>query len=567
MFADEGATLYSAHLSWSNLWAQSQHVDLVLLPYYVLVHFWIMVSGTIEWVRALSLFAFFGTIVVIGWTGLRIAGRWCGIIAAVLTATSTLLVEKSLNARPYALSTFLVVLCAVCLFKWLEHSAARWLWAFSILALLATAMQLFSLLAPASMLFCVVVVRPELIAQRLRAFLAPVAVFVVASAAWLVACLGEVGQVNWIARQSTDSRLLAEIRGPLIGQSYDFVLFVIVVVVATKLAIIWNRDVHATVVKSISRDRDILALTLGWVVLPTVVLSIVSFAHPIYSDRYVAASAPGAALLAAFILVRAFPKILDPSRVSDPMPRRAVRSRLLAAFGVAAAVLLVIGYLGSASSLQEDLESPARYAAQLAQNGDVIALPDHAISSVIVYYLAGDKRRIPLWPQVGVRQRYVEGFDLSLRAYAPGHFPRRVWLVTDGSVGVTALRGSPCPRRLSVVGLQDLQRINSHLFKYTAPITAVLVPSSGATLRGTANLSASATAYLFGIEKVQFALSGGPYSKTIIGTASPSPIGAYLAWDTTRVPNGTYTLQSRATDGTGKSRSSYSQGITIKVDN
>ena len=37
MFADEGATLYSAHLSWSNLWAQSQHVDLVLLPYYVIV--------------------------------------------------------------------------------------------------------------------------------------------------------------------------------------------------------------------------------------------------------------------------------------------------------------------------------------------------------------------------------------------------------------------------------------------------------------------------------------------------------------------------------------------------
>jgi hypothetical protein len=32
MLADEGATLYSAHLSWANLWAQSLHVDLVLLP-------------------------------------------------------------------------------------------------------------------------------------------------------------------------------------------------------------------------------------------------------------------------------------------------------------------------------------------------------------------------------------------------------------------------------------------------------------------------------------------------------------------------------------------------------
>ena len=57
MFAAEGATLYSAHLSWSGLWAQSQHVDRVLLPYYVVLHFWVMVSGNIEWVRALSLFA------------------------------------------------------------------------------------------------------------------------------------------------------------------------------------------------------------------------------------------------------------------------------------------------------------------------------------------------------------------------------------------------------------------------------------------------------------------------------------------------------------------------------
>ena len=171
MFADEGATLYSAHLSWSNLWAQSLHVDLVMLPYYVLVHFWLMLSGSIAWVRALSLFAFFGTIVAAGGLGLRIAGRWCGIIAAVLTATSTLLILKALNARPYELSALLVALCAVSLFKWLDDSRTRWLWAFSLLAILATATQLFALLAPASMLICVLAVRPRLLAQRLRALL------------------------------------------------------------------------------------------------------------------------------------------------------------------------------------------------------------------------------------------------------------------------------------------------------------------------------------------------------------------------------------------------------------
>lgn len=133
---------------------------------------------------------------VVGWTGLRIAGKWCGIIGAVLTATSTLLIVKSLNARPYELSTLLVALCAFFLFKWLDDSHAQWVWAFSILAVLASALQLFSLLAPTAMLICVLVVRPRLIAQRLRVLLAPIGLLAVVSGAWVVVCIREVGQVN-----------------------------------------------------------------------------------------------------------------------------------------------------------------------------------------------------------------------------------------------------------------------------------------------------------------------------------------------------------------------------------
>ena len=339
-------------------------------------------------------------------------------------------------------------------------------------------------------------------------------------------------------------------------------------VVATKLAIVWNRDVRAAVVKSISRDRDILALTLGWVVVPTVVLSIVSFAHPIYSVEYVAASAPGAALSAAFILVRTFPKILDPSRALDPMPRRAVWGRLMAAFAVAAAVRLVVGYLGSASPFQEDLESPAWYAADLARTGMSSQSRTMRFLRSSVYYLAGDKRRIPLWPQVGVRQRYVEGFDLSLVVARPVIFLAGCGSSrTAASAWTSASRKPLCTTAISCGPSRPSTNQLSYSSSTPLPSPQCSSPRAGRPCRGTANLSASATAYLFGIEKVQFALSGGPYSKTIIGTASPSPIGAYLAWDTTRVPNGTYTLQSRATDGTGKSRSSYSQGITIKVDN
>src|SRR6516165_3861388 len=296
MFADEGATLYSAHLSWPNLWAQSEHVDLVLLPYYTVVHGWLLISGSLEWVRGLSLLAYFGTIVLVGWLGLRIAGRWCGVITAVLTACSTLLVQKSLNARPYAISTFLVAVCAVLLFKWLSDQRSRWLWAFTVSALLATAMQLFSLLAPISMLFLVLVVRRRLISQRLQVLLVPVFVLAVGAGAWTIASAREVAQVNWIGTEAVDNRLLDELRGPAIGQFYDLALFLIGTLVLFKLASIWTGDVRDAIVARISRDRDVFALAVGWGLVPTVTLAVISLAHPLYSVRYVTASAPGVAL-------------------------------------------------------------------------------------------------------------------------------------------------------------------------------------------------------------------------------------------------------------------------------
>jgi hypothetical protein len=564
MFADEGATLYSARLSWSNLWAQSLHVDLVVLPYYVLIHFWLMASGNIAWVRALSLIAYCATIVVVGWMGLRIAGRWCGIIAAVLTATSSLLVGKSLNARPYELSTLLVTMCAASLFIWLYDNRARWLWVFSVLALLATAMQLFSLLAPLSMLACILVVHPAMIAQRLRSLLAPIALLAVASGAWVMACVRELSQVNWIASESLENRLFDEIRGPAIGQSYDLVLFVVAVLVLFKLTTNWTRDARDTVVDEVGRDRDILALAIGWAAVPTVLLALASFAHPIFSARYVAASAPGVALLTALVCVRAFPKILDTSRASESLAHKRLRSPWIASFGVAAIVVLVIGYRGSASAQQEDLRSPARYAAQHAQRGDVIALPDHAITSAVEYYLASDKRHIHLWTQLGIQQRYVEGFDLSL--HPSGGYPHRVWLLDDGSVlGVTRFQ-----RTLQDEGyvVGDYKPFNgATLFTYYLPLpaTSVLVPSRGATLSGTeVTLDASENSHGNGT-KVQFVLTGGSYSKSVIGTAGFTMFGAYLAWNTTSVPNGNYVLQSVLTDAVGEV--SYSPPVSINIDN
>jgi hypothetical protein len=95
------------------------------------------------------------------------------------------------------------------------------------------------------------------------------------------------------------------------------------------------------------------------------------------------------------------------------------------------------------------------------------------------------------------------------------------------------------------------------------PTTSVLIPSGGATQSGTAALmDASASA---NTKSVNFELTGGPDNDTVIGSGFPTIYGWLAEWNTTSVPNGTYTLQSVAAYAGGVSGTST--GITITVGN
>ena len=101
----------------------------------------------------------------------------------------------------------------------------------------------------------------------------------------------------------------------------------------------------------------------------------------------------------------------------------------------------------------------------------------------------------------------------------------------------------------------------------TPPSTAVVVPSTGSTLTGTsATLDATASAsFGVGITKVQFVLTGGSFNKFVLGTATLTAYGYIYSLNTTTIVDGTYTLQSLATDGAGNT--AYSAGITIRIGN
>jgi hypothetical protein len=64
---------------------------------------------------------------------------------------------------------------------------------------------------------------------------------------------------------------------------------------------------------------------------------------------------------------------------------------------------------------------------------------------------------------------------------------------------------------------------------------------------------------------LQFEITGNGLSNDVVATGVQTPEGWIAQWDTTKVPNGAYTLQSVATDAAGNT--AVSPGITVTVRN
>jgi len=90
----------------------------------------------------------------------------------------------------------------------------------------------------------------------------------------------------------------------------------------------------------------------------------------------------------------------------------------------------------------------------------------------------------------------------------------------------------------------------------TPPTVSVSAPAAGATVSGTTTLSANATDNV-GVASVQFKVDG-------VALGSADTVSPYsVAWDTTKVTNGTHTLTATATDTAGNTATATSISVTV----
>lgn len=99
--------------------------------------------------------------------------------------------------------------------------------------------------------------------------------------------------------------------------------------------------------------------------------------------------------------------------------------------------------------------------------------------------------------------------------------------------------------------------------KNQPPATAVLIPSGGATVSGSAALLDASASSAAGIASVTYEVSGNGLTDQVIATGTLTYYGWLAQWNTTAVPNGTYDLVSVATDTVAESTTSAPVSVTV----
>lgn len=141
LWRDEFASYVDARLPVAQVLRLARHTDAALLPYYLLIHWWMRLFGSSEIaLRLPSALAMALAAGLLAHLGQTIYGRPVGLIAGLLLGILPAVSRYGQEARPYAMVVAATVLSAVLLLRATRrHRRSSWLWYSLSITLIASA--------------------------------------------------------------------------------------------------------------------------------------------------------------------------------------------------------------------------------------------------------------------------------------------------------------------------------------------------------------------------------------------------------------------------------------------
>ena len=288
---DEAATISASYSrSLGQLWRMLGNVDAVHGLYYVLMHGWFQIFPPTEfWSRAPSGLAAGGAAAGVVVLGRQFSSRTVAVASGVVCAILPRTTWAGIEARPYAFSMMAAVWLTVLLVV-AARRESRWLWlCYGIGLAVSILLDMYlALLLIAHVVFVFafrrsrrVVVAFAITSLLTGGILAP----------FVHEVVGQVQQIKWIA--PIGHRTIEDV---VVQQYFErsppfAVLSALVIAAAIVLWLSGSAQLPEA-------DRQLLTIAVTWLVVPTALIVIWSaIAHPIYTPRYLAFTAPAMALV------------------------------------------------------------------------------------------------------------------------------------------------------------------------------------------------------------------------------------------------------------------------------
>lgn len=294
LWFDEAATISASTRTVPQLWRMLGNIDAVHGLYYLLMHGWFAVFPATEfWSRLSSALAVGLAAAGVVVLGRQLSTRSVALTAGLVFALLPRVTWAGIEVRSYALTMVAAVWLTVFCVATIRRNGMRWWLGYAVLAIAATLLNVFLvLLMPVHAVLVAVLTRSRTVRRRwaLTGFAT-----VGAATPFLMFTQTQLFQVGWISPLGT--RTFGEV---LQQQYFDDALPVALLSGLLVATAAWMSRRGIGTVAGPGAGRLIIVAG-AWMLLPTTALLLYSaLQHPIYYPRYLAFTAPAAALLLGY---------------------------------------------------------------------------------------------------------------------------------------------------------------------------------------------------------------------------------------------------------------------------